>query len=87
MFCAGYVRISLRGMKLMATLRAAALLLDGALIVIGLWLLNRLVTIESLRDASGILMIVTILITPVVNAVAVILQARNRMASPIPKSR
>ena len=61
------------GMKLMATLRAAALLLDGALIVIGLWLLNRLVTIESLRDASGILMIVTILITPVVNAVAVIL--------------
>jgi len=57
----------------MATLRAAALLLDGALIVIGLWLLNRLVTIESLRDASGILMIVTILITPVVNAVAVIL--------------
>ncbi len=75
------------GMKLMATLRAAALLLDGALIVIGLWLLNRLVTIESLRDASGILMIVTILITPVVNAVAVILQARNRMASPIPKAR
>jgi len=71
----------------MATLRAAALLLDGALIVIGLWLLNRLVTIESLRDASGILMIVTILITPVVNAVAVILQARNRMASPIPKAR
>ena len=57
----------------MATLRAAALLLNGLLILIGFWLVNR----SAPRDASEFLIIGAILVAPVVNSVTVILQARK----------
>jgi hypothetical protein len=59
----------------MATLRAAALLLDGGLLVFALaLLLSRSI---ALRDPSDFLTVALFLGTPIVNAVAVILQART----------
>jgi hypothetical protein len=60
----------------MATLRAAAFILNGALILVALYLLG------EVNDGQGAALLALIGATPIVNIVALALQARAGHPSP-----